>query len=245
MATNNNSNIISGEADTLASWSKYLAGAEPCQFPCYDGDISGEKQPLSVNVELTHKQDLQDRLTKDSEVLPAILRTAWALILRCYTGAEDVCFGYQEIRKQVYASGTPWEAANMPVGMQIARVKLDEGDSLTELLGKVGDDYTRARLLRCHAMADAFRDKVESERRLFNTTIFFQSYLETDLSKEEASSLQPFASANSENVSCNILEINLIIYLQFSNANSIVKFALTSNFLLEAWKYLSSTGVLI
>jgi hypothetical protein len=207
MAANNNYNSINGEVETSAYMAKYLAGAEPCQFPRYEGDVFGEKRLLSVTIELTHKQELEGLLKEGPQVLPAIMRTAWALVLRCYTGVEDVCFGYQEITKQVSASETPLEAPKMPIGARIARVKLDMGDSLTELLGKVGDDYTRVRTLQCRAKADALGDMVESERRLFNTAIFFQDHPETDISNGEASSLQPFAGANSENVSFNILEI--------------------------------------
>jgi hypothetical protein len=92
------------------------------------------------------------------------------------------------------------------MGPRIARVKFGEGDSLTQLLVKVGDDYTRLRSLQYPAMVGDFRDMAESERRLFNTAIFFQNYPETGTLNEKASSVQPFERVNSENVSLVFLK---------------------------------------
>jgi hypothetical protein len=56
------------------------------------------KRPLSVKVELQNLELFQKFYEhKNDGKFSAVIRAAWALFLRSYTGLEDVVFGFEEI----------------------------------------------------------------------------------------------------------------------------------------------------
>lgn len=91
--------------DAREYWAGYLADARPSHFPRFDGDTHSPKRPLSIKVPLDHLPDGQKLSVEDGARWPVLLRAAWGLLLRCYAGSEDVCFGYLESRS-LQATGT-------------------------------------------------------------------------------------------------------------------------------------------
>lgn len=84
------------------------ASAQSCYFPALGRGSVGEKtRPLSVRVELLQPELLQQLFVHGNG--PALLvsgvRAAWALVLRTYTGLDQVCFGLREIGGTVDDSG--------------------------------------------------------------------------------------------------------------------------------------------
>ena len=75
-----------------------LVHASSCLFPATGRSGGGPQRPLSVRFELQHPELVQQLLTKQngSESLAAVVRTTWALLLRVYTGLNEVCFGWDE-----------------------------------------------------------------------------------------------------------------------------------------------------
>ena len=105
-----------------------LTGVAPCLFPRLEPEVNDPGRLQSVEVELESSQRLQDASLEHSE-LSAQLRTAWALVLRCYTGMEEVCFGYKESSEQ---NGTD--------ACSIFRLAIDESSSLAGLVRRARDD---------------------------------------------------------------------------------------------------------
>lgn len=88
----------------MASTSKPVVS---CLFPGTEKDCVGPKRPLSVKIELQQLhllQKLSDH--KNGEALSAVIRAAWALLLRSYTGVDEVLFGFE-------ATGNPPRIAAM------------------------------------------------------------------------------------------------------------------------------------
>jgi hypothetical protein len=73
----------------------YGLKAEPCHFPSLDGDACGSKKVSTISVNVTEWQELH---ALGSEKASDIAHTAWALVLRCYTGSNDVCYGIKNAR---------------------------------------------------------------------------------------------------------------------------------------------------
>jgi hypothetical protein len=70
-----------------------------CNFPATCRQGGQAKRPLSVRVDLHHQDALQHMLESGDggESFSAMVKTAWALCLRCYTGLDDVCFGFADV----------------------------------------------------------------------------------------------------------------------------------------------------
>ena len=181
---------VDHENDALAFWTTYLADVGPCRFPRFDGEIDGPKRPLSINVGLKHKPELQRLATKDSETLPSILRTAWALVLRCYTGLEDVCFGYQENGIDGVADGAR-KLLEESEDISIARMNFDEAVALAKLLDKARDDYARGRRYKYYKPAEDSLGSQLPKPQLFNTAMLLQKDL--GLERPYESTLSPWS----------------------------------------------------
>lgn len=179
------------ENDALDFWTTYLADVGPCRFPRFDGEIDSPKRPLSIEVELRHRKELQTLAAKDKETLPCMLRTAWALVLRCYTGLEDVCFGYQEIGTDGVVDGA-WKLAERSEGMSTARMTFDGAVALAKLLDGAKDDYVRGRRYQYFKPAEASLGSTLSKPQLFNSAMLLQKNLGSETSYESA--LSPWSS---------------------------------------------------
>ena len=116
----------------ITDWETYLEGATPCRFPRFsrpgkeDGAASASPQQLSsapLDVEQADADKLMALSTTDLDGLCAVLRTAWAMLLRCYTGQDDVCFNYQQ-------SG---DVASDPI---VARFLHDDSASIAGTVGR-------------------------------------------------------------------------------------------------------------
>ena len=110
-----------------------------CQFPATCRQAENNKRPLSVRVDLHRHDVLQQALEKgdDGQLFSAIVRTAWALCLRCYTGLDDVCFGYEDL-------GGPSTAANQRRGQEnaggVSIFRLVSDMTLEEVIGRAHDE---------------------------------------------------------------------------------------------------------
>ena len=59
----------------------------------------GPTRPLSIRVDLQQAQELQRLLQNENgnDLLRSSLQATWAVLLRCYTGLNEVCFGFEEV----------------------------------------------------------------------------------------------------------------------------------------------------
>lgn len=113
--------------------------ARSCVFPAVGkGSGSDRNRPLSVRVELQHPQPLQQLLTQDGGkvLLAGAIGTAWALVLRAYTGLDQVCFGFGEVGGTSAESGSSGSEMREPV----AAYDVDDSVSLEQLLDRVKAD---------------------------------------------------------------------------------------------------------
>jgi hypothetical protein len=74
-----------------------------CLFPGATGAANGiQNRPLSLRVDLEHVELVQQLLAESNgnALLAATVQTAWACLVRTYTGLPRVCFGVQEIGRK-------------------------------------------------------------------------------------------------------------------------------------------------
>jgi amino acid adenylation domain-containing protein len=92
---------------SIAFWKEYLADVEPCIFPALSdeaGENTREMRTLTKQVDNLHAFSRTASLP-----IETLFQFAWALVLRWYTGSDDVCFGYSATaldESKLDASGT-------------------------------------------------------------------------------------------------------------------------------------------
>jgi hypothetical protein len=84
----------------VKDWETYLKDMTPCRFPRFSRQVkhaavTALRQISSARVNVEQADKLLVLSTTDPDGLGAVLRTAWALLLRCYIGQDDVSFNYQ------------------------------------------------------------------------------------------------------------------------------------------------------
>jgi hypothetical protein len=129
----------------ISDWATYLRGLTPCRFPRFSRAAAGkdaaapgdpgkqQQQQISsvpVPVEHVHAEQLTALSTTDPEKFGAVLRTAWALLLRCYTGQDDVSFSFEQ-----HGCHSD-ENESEPVGPVVARFFLDDDASVAGLVSR-------------------------------------------------------------------------------------------------------------
>lgn len=141
-------------------WTSYLAESEPCQFPRLGTAMDGPKRPMSFRVDVDHVQLLQQLSLSDEAALPSLLHVAWGLLLRCYTGLDDVCFGYQEAGLGTAISGPL-------TGMPLTRFTVDDVVSVADALEKARGEYISG----LHYQDSLPGTSGSSRRQLFDTAV--------------------------------------------------------------------------
>ncbi|KAL6233521.1 hypothetical protein BDW75DRAFT_241920 [Aspergillus navahoensis] len=116
--------------ESMVYWSNYLTGAQPSPFPLYGDQLSREDlRTVRTNIHL------------GSEALGGFC--AWALVLRSYTGLEDVCFSYATSGRDA-----PLKGINNTVGAflnaVICRVKLPPTATIPQALMQVKNDFVES-----------------------------------------------------------------------------------------------------
>ncbi|KAI9368786.1 hypothetical protein BJX61DRAFT_546202 [Aspergillus egyptiacus] len=88
---------ISAETLTDADyWEGYLAEIEPCIFPSLSNE-SGEADRTSIaRLVVEDIEYLREACQLHDISLAAVFQLTWGLILRCYTGLLEVCYGFSE-----------------------------------------------------------------------------------------------------------------------------------------------------
>jgi len=147
-------------------WETYLKGLTPCRFPRFSrrgNDITaGSRQVASVRVSVEQADRLLALSTTDPDRFGAVLRTAWALLLRCYTGQDDVSFGFQH-------------SGDLAGGSTVARFLLDDSASVAGTVGCAKADLAGD----LPPVPTRLISSGESGQPLFDTAVVLWSFTKT------------------------------------------------------------------
>lgn len=113
--------------ESLAYWTSYLKDVEPCHIPTVKGKEASMKQREYAYIKIP------DNATKGLSTFcqglgvtqAVVLLTAWAVVLRVFTGQDDVCFGYIASDRDAPLDGIE-ESIGLFLSMQLFRMKLGD-----------------------------------------------------------------------------------------------------------------------
>ena len=162
----------------ISYWTMYLDGLDPCLFPA----LASHPVPISKRQCCKASFDFNDLdilsfCRANSVTLFNIVQAAWAMVLRLYTGSDDVCFGYLMSGRETSIIKVD-EIIGPCINMLIQRFDFSNACMLKEVLEKVKEDFLEnLQYQYCSLMSiyDALKYKVRS---LFNTAISCQKLVE-------------------------------------------------------------------
>lgn len=165
----------------LRYWTQRLFGAQPCLFPTTQTLLSGGHEEAAENVQLAvpvpnlRSSVLHAYCLKLNVTLFNLVQAAWALVLRSYTGMDDVCFGYVTAGRDLPIAQVE-DIMGPLINTLICRAQIGTGTAqsvsgLVQAMQRQFLDSAEHQTTSLGSIYDAFEMK---RRRLFNTAVMFR-----------------------------------------------------------------------
>ena len=154
-------------------WKSYLRGIEPCYFPSLNDGSKDERQLKALRQDLTLGLELQSFCTRNGLTPSNVLQLVWGLVLRAYTGLDDVCFGYLIAGRDLPVRGIQ-DAIGVFINMLTCRMNLGDGLQISQALKQVQNDFIDGMTHQHVSLADVQHELELSGTSLFNTAYSFQ-----------------------------------------------------------------------
>ncbi|XTI94683.1 nonribosomal peptide synthetase [Cenococcum geophilum] len=161
-------------AIAMEFWKEYLAGVKPCVFPLLSEGTMEARQLKSMDIDLNVMPGRVRAFCNSTGVtVSTVLKTVWALILRCYTGSDQVCFGYLTSGRDVAVDGIE-DAIGPFINMLVCCMDMRATSQLKQLIEQVQADYLAGLEHQHCSLAQIQRGLNLSGRPLFNTAMSIQ-----------------------------------------------------------------------
>lgn len=166
--------------EDVAHWTQYLHGIEPCHFPS-SGSIGFKRQLNSLMVGFNRYDALQRLCQKESITFANLTLATWAVVLRAFTGQDDVCFGYPSAGRDAPVSGIQ-DGVGVFINMLCCRVQFSQQQSFTDIFKSVQKDYLDGLPHQKCSLAQIQNQLGMGGKMLFNTTLSIQNEMPSDFS---------------------------------------------------------------
>ena len=207
-------------------WKSYLRAVEPCYFPSLNDGFKDERQLKALRQNLTLGSELQSFCTKNGLTTSNVLQLVWALVLRSYTGLEDVCFGYLIAGRDLPVRGIQ-DAIGVFINMLTCRMNLGDGLQICQALKQVQTDFLEGMTHQHVSLADVQHELQLSGTSLFNTAYSFQK---RSMSKDMTTGPLSFDVLEANDPS----EYDITINVEVWDSNTEVEFCYWTDKLSEA-----------
>ena len=155
-------------------WQQYLKGTEPCLLPSSNTSTKHRRMEAAV-AKLEIGADLRKLCQSLGLTLSNVFQLAWALVLRAYTGSDDVCFGYLTSGRNIPIAGIE-DALGPFINMLVCRTKFSGYATIAQLLSSTQDDYLQGNKHQHISLAEIKRSLNLPDIPLFNTILSIQRH---------------------------------------------------------------------
>lgn len=162
--------------DSMQYWKEHLAGAEPCLFPSLtDGRVRTEAGATlgSHTVTLSDALQITEYCADSGITLSALLQFAWGVVLRTYTGSDDVLFGFLSSGRDVPVPHVE-HAVGAFINMLVCRLRLGAETEITDALESTHADLAQAMAHQACSLAEMQHELGLAGETLFNTAFTYQ-----------------------------------------------------------------------
>ena len=170
--------------EDIAYWRHYLENVEPCYFPALTDGGKNARELRTLKLELEGASQLQSFCAQHTVTLSNVLQLAWSLVLRAYTGNENVCFGYLSSGRDVPLEGIQ-DAVGLFISMLVCRMDLSNDLQVGDALKQIQGDYTQSMAHQAFSLGDMQHELQLSGKSLFNTAFTFQRRSDGKTEKEQ------------------------------------------------------------
>jgi amino acid adenylation domain-containing protein len=174
-------------AESLSYWGDYLGGAEPCLFPAItDGKTAAVD---SHSIVLNHLSAVKGYCADAGITLSTLLQFVWALVVRSYTGSDEVLFGYLASGRDVPVEHIE-NAVGAFINMLVCRLRISDDTEVAEALDTLRGDIAAALTHQGCSLAEMQHEMRLDGAALFNTAFTYQKRKELGHDPSPRSALQ-------------------------------------------------------
>lgn len=176
--------------ESLSYWGDYLGGAEPCLFPALtDGKTTAEDTLGSHSIVLEHVSSIKDYCADAGITLSTLLQFVWALVIRSYTGSDEVLFGYLASGRDVPVEHVE-NAVGAFINMLVCRLRIPDDTEVGEALDTLRGDIAAAMTHQSCSLAEMQHEMKLDGAALFNTAFTYQKRKDLSHDPSPRSALQ-------------------------------------------------------
>ncbi|KAI0517347.1 peptide synthetase [Xylaria bambusicola] len=134
--------------ESLCYWKSYLDGIKSCNFPSLSIETQVAEQNVPdryqvVEIPFNRHKDLSEFCAKMEITMSTALQAAWAILLRAYTGNEEVCFAYTASGRDIAVDGAD-KICGPLVNLVLRRATLLEATSIKSTVDTIQQDYVNS-----------------------------------------------------------------------------------------------------
>lgn len=213
--------------EDVAYWRRYLDNVEPCYFPALADGRKNERELRTLELELEDTPQLHSFCAQKSVTLSNVLQLVWSLVLRAYTGTENVCFGYLSSGRDAPLDGIQ-DAVGLFISMLVCRIDLSKDLPVDSALKQIQEDYTQSMAHQAFSLGDMQHELQLSGKSLFNTAFTFQR--RSDGKNEKAQQQLKFDVVEAYDPS----EYNVTVNVESHENDTVVHFNYWTDFFSDA-----------
>ena len=155
-------------------WKEYLNGAEPCLFPSLtDGEEDREPSLSSHAITLNNLANISEYCMRSGITLSTLLQFVWALVVRSYTGSDEVVFGYLASGRDIPVDNMD-NAVGVFINMLVCRLQLPPDTEVGDALDTMKADLANAMNHQSCSLAEIQHELQLPGATLFNTAFTYQ-----------------------------------------------------------------------
>ncbi|KAJ5698546.1 hypothetical protein N7462_000551 [Penicillium macrosclerotiorum] len=162
------------QGKALGHWKEYLGDVRPCHVAS-SGGFNIERELKGILMNFDRYPELLSFCEQTSVTLANLTLSAWAIVLRQFTGSDDVCFGYLSAGRDAPVNGIQ-DMVGIFINMLCCRVKFSARQNLVDISKRVNGDYIRSIPHQSCSLATIQHELGWQGQSLFNTTLSIQNH---------------------------------------------------------------------
>ena len=170
-------------------WKEYLKGAERCHLQKLDPASADDKRLNAIYLHFTRFTELGAFCRANDLTLSNVMLLAWGLVLRQYTGRDDVCFGNLTAGRDAPVDGIQ-DTVGAFINMLICRIKFGGSSNFKEMIRQLQSDYLGMLPHQHCSLAKLQHDLGFSGESLFNTAVSIQNQISTRDAEKEGDAIE-------------------------------------------------------
>lgn len=160
---------------SLSYWKEYLHHVNPCYLPMISDQLDTTSPLRSIHLSLGKLSTSMRKFCRSYSVtMPSVFHLAWSVVLRLYTGVEDVTYGYLVSGRDLPVAGIQ-SCVGPFINLMVSRTHLSAASTIASLAQMKQAEYATSLEHQACSLAQIQHALGLSDQPLFNTMISIQA----------------------------------------------------------------------